>query len=596
VKTITHLTSKWLLVLILTIYPLRFAAGQTIYVDANATGANNGTSWADAYTGLQSALNDANSGDEIWVAVGTYKPSYDYGLVAVPPDSQVRLKHFRLKNGVAIYGGFSGIETILEQRNWQANETILSGNIGAPSNRCYHVFYHPDGTNLDNSAILDGFTISDGNANGSQATTSAGGGIYDCNSSPTITNCTFSNNSGYVGCGMFNYDYSSPTVTNCTFSGNSAYGIMGGGMGNEQHSSPTVTNCIFNGNSVSGSGGGGGGMCNDNYSSPTVRDCNFSSNWVGNGLGCKGGGIANGNSNPTITNCNFSNNWAGIGSAGSSGSGGGIYNNNSSPTITNCTFSGNAVPNGHGGGIFNFYGSPNVINCTFTGNSAYLHHPPPPPGRGGGIYNEYCNVTVINCTFTGNSSEMGGGICNSSCSPIVINCILWGDTAVLSGNEIYNYSSSSPVVTYSDVEGGWSGTGNINLDPYFVNALAGNLRLLSNSPCIDKGNNAGVPADIADLDGDANTTEPTPLDLDLRLRFVDGDCNGTMFIDMGAYEFGYAGDFDCDHDVDFIDYAILAASWLQNNPLLDIAPPPAGDGIVDIEDLAVLCDNWLTGK
>jgi hypothetical protein len=67
---------------------------------------------------------------------------------------------------------------------------------------------------------------------------------------------------------------------------------------------------------------------------------------------------------------------------------------------------------------------------------------------------------------------------------------------------------------------------------------------------------------------------------------------------MGAYEFSYAyaGDFDGDCDVDFFDFAILANSWMQNNPLLDIAPAPAGDGIVDIKDLAVLCDNWLAGK
>ncbi|MGA2093165.1 MAG: right-handed parallel beta-helix repeat-containing protein [Sedimentisphaerales bacterium] len=594
-KTITRPTSKWLPVLILSIYQLQFATGQTIYVDANATGANNGTNWTDAYTGLQSAINNANSDDEIWVTKGTYKPSYDYGLVAVPPDSQSRLKHFRLKNGVAIYGGFSGIETILEQRDWQANKTILSGNIGAPSNRCYHVFYHPNGTNLDSSAILDGFTISDGNANGSQATTSAGGGIYDCNNSPTITNCTFSNNSGYNGCGMFNYIYSNPTVTNCTFSGNSANGIMGGGMGNQQHSSPTVTNCTFNGNSVSGSGGGGGGLCNIDYSSPKMRDCNFSNNWVGNGMGCIGGGIADGNnSNPTITNCNFSNNWAGSGSGSRSGSGGGISNNTSSPTITNCTFSGNGAYNGDGGGIYNYYSGPNVINCTFIGNSSFVESPV--QAKGGGIYNNYySNATVANCTFTGNSSEWGGGVCNSSSNPTITNCILWGDWASLDGNEIRNVSSS-PVVTYCDVQGSWSGTGNINLDPYFVNSSTGNLRLLSNSPCIDKGNNTGVPADIADLDGDSNTTEPTPLDLDLRLRFVDGDCNGAIVVDMGAYEFGYAGDFDCDHDVEFIDYAILANSWLQNDPLRDIAPPPAGDGIVDIKDLAVLCDNWLAGK
>jgi len=126
----------------------------------------------------------------------------------------------------------------------------------------------------------------------------------------------------------------------------------------------------------------------------------------------------------------------------------------------------------------------------------------------------------------------------------------------------------------------------------------GNLRLAAGSPCIDKGDNNSVPADTADLDNDANTVEQTPLDIDLHSRFVDGDPNSAVVVDMGAYEFSwvFAGDFDGDADVDFADFAILAASWLQNNPALDIAPPPAGDGIVDLKDFAVLFDNWLAGK
>jgi hypothetical protein len=67
---------------------------------------------------------------------------------------------------------------------------------------------------------------------------------------------------------------------------------------------------------------------------------------------------------------------------------------------------------------------------------------------------------------------------------------------------------------------------------------------------------------------------------------------------MGAYEFSWAfiGDFDHDCNIDFVDYAFLAFSWLENNPSLDITPPPAGDGIVDFKDLAVLCDHWLAGQ
>ena len=92
--------------------------------------------------------------------------------------------------------------------------------------------------------------------------------------------------------------------------------------------------------------------------------------------------------------------------------------------------------------------------------------------------------------------------------------------------------------------------------------------------------------------------EQTPWDLSGRGRFTDGDGNDTVIVDMGAYEFSWAyiGDFDQNCSINSIDFAILAASWLQNNPLVNIAPPPDGDGIVDFEDLAVLCDNWLAGK
>ena len=91
------------------------AAGGIIYVDADATGANDGTSWADAFTALQPALEAAQTGDQIWVAAGTYTPS----LESDPDDP--RSASFQMKNGVAIYGGFAGGETRLEQRDWENN-------------------------------------------------------------------------------------------------------------------------------------------------------------------------------------------------------------------------------------------------------------------------------------------------------------------------------------------------------------------------------------------------------------------------------------------------------------------------------------------
>src|SRR5436309_3275359 len=100
------------------------------YVNAAATGANSGASWSDAYTDLQSALAATQSGDEIWVAAGTYKPT----------TGTDRTKSFVMKTGVGIYGGFTGSETARSQRNLTATTTTLSGEIGATGtyNNSYH--------------------------------------------------------------------------------------------------------------------------------------------------------------------------------------------------------------------------------------------------------------------------------------------------------------------------------------------------------------------------------------------------------------------------------------------------------------------------
>jgi len=194
------------------------------YAAPSAMGSGNCSSWANACT-LQTALAGAASGDEIWVKMGVHYPGSN------------RTDTFTLKNGVALYGGFAGTETSRDQRDWQANLTILSGDIDQndtntdgnyiaetwddiQGNNAYHVV---TGNGSNNTAVLDGFIITAGQANGSFPHY-YGGGMYNSSSNPTLTNVTFSGNSATFGGGMYNNNNSNPTLTNVTFSGNSASG------------------------------------------------------------------------------------------------------------------------------------------------------------------------------------------------------------------------------------------------------------------------------------------------------------------------------------------------------------------------------------
>jgi predicted outer membrane repeat protein len=276
------------------------ASNHIIYVWAAADGKNDGTNWNNAYTDLQTALLAAKSGQEIWVAAGVYKPT---------SNSADRMATFQLKNGVTLYGGFGGTETVRERRNWTIRRTILSGDIdnndltargvvtstadivGANS---YHVV---TGSNTDGSAVLDGVIITAGQANGA-APHSTGGGMVNNNGSPTLKNIAFSGNSASFGGGMTNNN-SSPILSHATFSGNSA--SQGGAIYNS-NSSPHFINVTFNSNYASNVGGG---MRNITNSSPTLTNVTFSGNRADN----TGGAMHNASSSsPTIQNSIFSNN------------------------------------------------------------------------------------------------------------------------------------------------------------------------------------------------------------------------------------------------------------------------------------------------
>jgi hypothetical protein len=189
-----------------------------IFVDDDADGANDGSSWPDAFANLQDALAVANYGDEIWVAGGVYKPDCNS---ANPNGSGDRRTTFQLINGVAIYGGYAGFgEAEPNERNAALYETVLSGDLNEDdgpdfannSENSYHVV---TGSGADAAATLDGFTITGGNANG-MGSFDTGAGLYIATGTPTIRNCLLSDNSSSNRAGGVYNDLCNLTISNLT--------------------------------------------------------------------------------------------------------------------------------------------------------------------------------------------------------------------------------------------------------------------------------------------------------------------------------------------------------------------------------------------
>ncbi len=460
------------LLLILAATPLAY--GQTVwYVDDDSDAEHGCTSWEDACPELQTALSLAEPGDQIWVAVGTYKPDYD---IATGKHTGDREATFQLIDGVELYGGFDGTESSLEERAELFNQTMLSGDLpgddapydsdccyahagtgcddssceaevcavqplccengwepfcvfmarvhcadtcGGGSNNSYHV---TSGSGTDESARLDGFAVLAGNANRSPSDT-FGGGLYISVGSPKIDNCVFSGNRASLRGGGMYAGAGAPVVTNCTFVRNIAE--LGGGLYVEGVTSQ-VSNCVLENNSALTSGGGMFNLSSD----LSVTDCIFREN-----VGGAGGGMVNSQEGDcVVSNCMFFGN-AAVRHLG--GWGGGGMANTSNPEVVNCWFIGNTAANG--GGMLNAYASPIVADCLFAENSATN-------SCGGGMCNDFNSHPIVtNCAFNRNTSVSGGGVCNSGASSTMLHCSFLGNVGSWGGG-IFNYGSSAQLV------------------------------------------------------------------------------------------------------------------------------------------------------
>jgi hypothetical protein len=447
--------------LLLTLCPASPAAASTVtcppeeitrlYVTQNGSGDHSGNSWANALPTLQDALYLANTAncpdravDEIWVAAGIYYPDEGQGQ----NDNNVNAS-FRLWNGLSIYGGFAGTESVLDARDWTNNLTVLSGDIqqddltaanGVVTDttnivgfNSYHVV---TGSGTKDSAILDGFTITAGRANGG-SNNAEGGGIYTSRGDPTLRNISFVGNMAVWGGGMHNENLSYPTLINVSFSNNSAT-REGGGLNNFA-SYPTLIDVSFTDNwSVLG-----GGMHNTDASRPSLTNVIFFNNRAE-----YGGGMFNiTGSRPTLTNVTFRGNAADY-------SGGGMFNQDSSPTLTNVTFKGNFAQ--WGGGMFNwerYFGGtsdPILTDVSFIDNSAIEY--------GGGMFNHQSNSIMSRVSFISNSASMGGAMYNTNkSSPQITTSTFWknrdSDSMLTTSAAIQNIEDSFPIIEHSYVQG-----------------------------------------------------------------------------------------------------------------------------------------------
>ncbi|MGM8213263.1 GLUG motif-containing protein [Virgibacillus sp. W0430] len=411
----------------------------TIYVKEGESG--HGVSWSDAFGTLQEALDIATAGDEIWMAEGTYVPTQ--GL----DTNDKRTNTFQMKNGVTIYGGFPATgNPTLSERDPKMYETILSGDLdrnddgtlASKQDNAYHVIYNNDAS-VNQTAVLDGVTITGGFANGDDLTNQQGAGMYNANASPTIQNVVFLENAAtYSGGGMYNNN-SNVVVIESRFLNNTATDF-GGGMHND-NGSPILHYVTFDFNWANT----GGGIYNiGNRSDITIKNVEFNSNMAQNGAGLT---VAD-ESKATLINTLM------------------LFNNTMQDEFGTPGGQGSALYIANGGQV-------KLINATVTRNGSEV---------GSVIYmsdSEGAALDIQNTIIWGNLS------------PVLEFEGIYG--TVNSTHSIIEGSGGSD--SWDDAFGKDRGN-NLDVDPLFVESGDHPVSLEAHSPAINGGNNDFVPGDI----------------------------------------------------------------------------------------------------
>ena len=501
-------------------------AQSVIYVDADASGANDGSSWANAFVYLQDALAVAVSGDEVWIAEGFYRPDQGAGVEAGRIDTS-----FVVRDSIGLYGGFAGLESARDERDWNTHLTILSGDLldnddsdvsmGSESRQdnSRNVVHVKAGTG---QIVLDGVSIRAGHATtpGRQE----GGGLrVDRDGHALVRNAVFMNNfarrcGGAIGGG------GTLVVNASMFEVNVA-----GGLSDE---------CI------SGSGGAIGfeGYVDD---PPDNRVVSIDSSTFRGNTGICGGALAVYPGPLVVRNSTFVENTAEYGGA--------ACVRGVRPETPAVFVSVRMISNAagvEGGGALTVDRSHVAFH-----NSLFLYNTVADSAQapfGGGIFcYEVSSLQITTSTFYGNTAPIGSAVAGSrNCRIELSNTIIW-DNESASGEAIgalgdeangtIEWCILDEGVATGFVVGSMVSAGDpLFADPNGANELPGDedddFTLRPGSPAIDGGSNALLPVDTFDLDGDGDTSEVLPLDLNGAMRIVDGG-GGSPVVDLGPLEF-----------------------------------------------------------
>lgn len=535
------------------------------------------------YPTIQAAINASDPGDTVQVAEGTYSGTGNTNLTTLGRQLTVR-------------GTGNAAGCIISAAGTSQRAFVISSG-------------------ETNATIIDGLTITRPTLGGGGQDT-GGGVLVDNQSSPLFRNCIFQ------GCFV---DRPFPNT-------------FGGAVAIKTNSHPRFEGCRFLGNyNIGGQAPTarhiwGGAVYAGSGCRPEFFDCLFVNNQCPGGGGADspsmGFGAAIAGEDILMVRCTFRDSRL---DAWGTAQGGAVYGR--VLTLVDCIFQNNvangrgpahAPPTAQGGAIYAQSGA-TIINCLFSGNGASGFAVDSPPSSafsgiasGGGIHVNAGEVTIVNCTITGNQAVAfrktgdtttlghGGGVFAASAN--LRNTVLWNNTNSVQSQQLDG--TGTLTLGHCDIEGGLSGGwvdagGNISTDPMFVDAGAADYRLSDASPAIDAGDNAALPADTQDVDGDSNTTEEYPIDLRNAPRRIDMPAvadtgNGAPpVVDMGAYETFPFGNYDDtgDESVTVADWPAFAECMMGPNNAPAPSPPPSVadclyafdgnfDGDVDLQDFA----------